>query len=412
MGDSRKNTRPWLRRTIFTTGIVLATSAAVVAVTTLGPTSTPGLPGVITQAYAYTMVAPTHFNAIDMTGPVYGWGTGYDKSGHFKLIKTMDGGQAWNKVELPVSPPTYDVTLNEIGQPGYVTAYFLNGSDGYLSWIDDSKQLMTVLHTTDGGQHWQVSKTKVSVYADAVSNVDFINQKQGWILATSTVGTESEQKFLYRTSNGGKSWAQVADSLKFPYQGTINSLGFTNQSHGWFGTGDMASNTVSLYRTSDGGATWNSVHVPTPTLFNKQSNAIATTTPIFSGKAGTFVTTYSKLENGEDNDYLVIYHTTDDGKTWHTSINSLLKNIPTSALYMGIENGWVINHGTVYRTVNSGQTWLSVSKLPGSDFTKYPVLSELTFVNQQTGWLLLQSTDFQHSILLKTNNGGHSWLKQ
>lgn len=415
---SIKKKSRWVRG-VFISGGTIAAAVAIVAGLAINNMRSPkesnqpqGVPGIISTAYAYTLVAPSHFNAIDMTSATDGWGTGYDNAGHFQLIKTTDGGEGWNKVQLPVSPPTYDVSTNQIGQPGYVRGDFLNGSTGWLCWINDNKQEMTVEKTTDGGQHWMISQTKMPLYAQTVSNVDFVNASTGWILATSTVGSESEQKYIFRTTNGGQSWSSVASSIppsgQLPYQGTFTNLSFSSATQGWFGTGDMTSASLDLFHSLNGGKTWTKVNLPVPKMFQQQSNAIDVSTPVFQGQQGTFVGTYVKLENGADHNYIVVYHTKDGGKTW---IPSKPQEEP-SALYMGVHDGWMVNHKSVYQTQNTGQTWGRISTLASINWTKYPVVSDITFVNQKTGWLLVQSTDFQKSVLLKTIDGGYTWHEQ
>lgn len=279
---------------------------------------------------SYTVV-PSHFNSIDMTSANNGWGTWYDKTGHFHLAKTTDGGLNWNQVQLPISPPIYDISTCQFGEPGYVQPYFLNSSDGWLVWINDKNRDTTVMRTTDGGAHWVVSHMKLPMSAQIVSNVNFINSMSGWIMETSAVGSESEQKFLFKTTNGGRTWTQIAKG-QLPEEGTSTNLSFQNSRHGWFGTGDIISYKVNLFQTSDGGSSWHKVSAPVPLIFHQKSHPYNVTTPKFNGKQGTFVATFTKLEDGAYHNYMVVYHTDNSGTTWTEQGRLFLTGVTANAI--------------------------------------------------------------------------------
>lgn len=425
----RSRRRQWLIMTTGTAAATAITIAAGLAVSLYSVGNQPNvsppkqyevqifLSGFITQAYAYSIVAPSHFNAIQMTSPMTGWGAGYDKNGHFQLIKTTDRGVSWNKVILPTSPPTYDISTNQIGQSGYVKSYFLNGSTGWLSWIDEKTQKMTVMQTNDGGKQWTVSHKNVSMYAVTVSNIYFVNKSDGWILATSSVGSGQESKFLFSTNDGGKSWSEVANSNppngELPYEGTYTDILFSNNGAGWFATGDPASSSVNLLQTTNGGGNWSKVSVPVPSAFTTKSNPVSATAPIIQGQKGTFTVGFSKLENdGADHNYIVIYGTTNGGQSWTPTVVWSPQGVSPNAMFMGIQRGWIVAQGKVYQTVDSGKHWSLISSLSTTDLRVYPTVSNVKFVNADTGWILLQSSDFLHSKLLKTIDGGHSWSAQ
>lgn len=370
------------------------------------------LRGFISQAYAYTLVAPPNFNSIQMLSPSAGWGEGYDKDGHFQLIKTSDGGAGWNKVTLPASPPQYDVSLNEIGQPGYVRTYFMNASTGWIAWIDENTKNMNVMQTKDGGQHWALSHTSVPTYAQTVANLDFVNPDMGWLLAASTAGSGQEQKFLYATHDGGQSWMKVADSA--PKTGQLTNLGTStdlkfaaNGIDGWFATGDPASSTVNLSRTADGGKTWRKVPITVPSGYEAM-NPTSVSAPVLQGDQGVMSVTFS----GQTGDRQVVYHTSDGGKTWSPTV---LQGKQWGTLdFVDTKQGFAYKFDghQILGTRDGGRTWQALTPLSSTDLKQYPMVSQLNFVNASTGWILLQSADYIHSKLLKTVDGGQSWFMQ
>ena len=105
-----------------------------------------------------------------------------------------------------------------------------------------------------------------------LGSVDFLDPRLGFV----TVGnTRTHRGYLYKTTNGGKSWQM---SLRFRTGGDIASLGllgtsvtFINRNVGFLYTayGSPFSEKPGvhihgvLHRTVDGGATWNRVALPT-----------------------------------------------------------------------------------------------------------------------------------------------------
>ncbi|MCI0473713.1 MAG: YCF48-related protein, partial [Ignavibacteria bacterium] len=63
----------------------------------------------------------------------------------------------------------------------------------------------------------------------------------------------------------------------------------------------------------------------------------------------------------------------------------------------------------VYKTTNGGANWdsLAISNMPGG-----LTLSEVDFVNAQTGWIFSRYLTGYDSTIYKTTNGGGNWFKQ
>ncbi len=68
-----------------------------------------------------------------------------------------------------------------------------------------------VLATDDGGQTWRSITSNVSLnplydYVLGTHVIDFVTEKTGWIVSTSSTGTRT----LWRTTDGGSTWSNVA----------------------------------------------------------------------------------------------------------------------------------------------------------------------------------------------------------
>jgi photosystem II stability/assembly factor-like uncharacterized protein len=106
-----------------------------------------------------------------------------------------------------------------------------------------------LLHTTDGGATWQPSAR-----TDAVRRVGFADRAHGWVLTANGV--------LARTTDGGASWRDVHNPCTPGPGGEFAEIAlpsFFGASDGWMlcpgepGTGQQGKD---LYRTRDGGSTW------------------------------------------------------------------------------------------------------------------------------------------------------------
>lgn len=67
---------------------------------------------------------------------------------------------------------------------------------------------LIVLHTIDGGKHWQQQFAKDFAVGPVGSvDIDFVNETSGWFL-TSDLGTRVGD--LYYTANAGRNWQKIS----------------------------------------------------------------------------------------------------------------------------------------------------------------------------------------------------------
>ena len=113
---------------------------------------------------------------------------GYSVSNNGMIVKTTDGGYNWVQLSSPVT-----FFLNRIqftdSQTGYITGG--NNTGGYL------------LKTTDAGQTWEVNNL----------NTPENNRPEGMFFLNHTTGYISGDKLFRKTTDGGKTWAEVFSSF-------------------------------------------------------------------------------------------------------------------------------------------------------------------------------------------------------
>lgn len=96
-----------------------------------------------------------------------------------------------------------------------------------------------ILHTVDGGAHWQVQRRDPHAQYGAI---DAVNASRAWVV---------DRHHVLTTGNGGRSWHAVGQPCL-----RLVSLHFSDAHHG------MAVRPHGLLRTSDGGQHWHAVTSP------------------------------------------------------------------------------------------------------------------------------------------------------
>lgn len=176
----------------------------------------------------------------DATRPVYfcrfldadkGWLSG--SGGAF--YRTVSGGQSWEFQRLG----TGKQDLREVT--------FLNSTFGWTFSATPPEVFITI----DGGESWRASRP---IGASGVLSASFVNRDEGWILAslqeTSHEPGALPPNTLLHTTNSGRTWENAGVWQAEP---NMNKVHFVNSSIGWL----LGTNTV--YRTEDGGKTWAAV---------------------------------------------------------------------------------------------------------------------------------------------------------
>jgi hypothetical protein len=150
-----------------------------------------------------------------------GWVVGQDK-----ILATSDGGQHWRVQDSG----TLDLTsLDFIG----------NGA----GWAVGTKKLLA---TTDGGAHW----TSLPDPCPLIRSVHFVSRSVGFAVAggrnVSPLGPATPEVggVVLTTADGGHSWRTL------PTPRNAQTVCFDNAETGWLGAGG------GLYRSTDGGRHW------------------------------------------------------------------------------------------------------------------------------------------------------------
>lgn len=311
---------------------------------------------------------------LHMLDPFSGWAVGDSY-----VLRTNDGGVTWYNV-LPVSG----------------SGYFANAS---RAWVLSGNILY---RTADGGRTWSQNEVPFGG-----GYVQFINDAHGFVLSGQPAGMQKHPVSLYQTTDGGATWTlkytndplAQGSNTSIPFSGHKNFMIFRDTLRGWVG-GDYPSNGfVYLYKTNDGGATWAQQNLSLPSGY--ASAIISVGAPKFFNTNDAVLPVWMTLDVGKRD--LFIYVTRDGGNTWTRSTGFTRQG--WNADFISLTQGFTWNIGGYLQvTKNSGASWTQVASNVnfGDDI---PIMD---FVSATTGWMV-QNPVNGVSPLYRTLDGGKTW---
>lgn len=326
--------------------------------------------------------------------------TGWASTTTSLILHTTNGGKNWQDV-TPLYPRA------NIGE--FAPAFaFLNGTMAWATIFE--KQLPdgtipnVVFRTSNGGYTWHQAMLPRSLLG--ASQVQFINDRDGWVLAGFGGGAAGSQAVdLFRSTDGGRTWRSVAQTSSqpgnIPFQGQKSGMGWASATTGWV-TGCIcaAENTVLLYRTRDGGVSWQPQSLPFPAL----ASVITTEPPVFFHPTqGLLPVTFS---NGKRNS-LVTYSTQNGGTTWTKNTSTQLSPTLGAWDFLTMRQGWAVGAEStpLEKTIDGGKHWTRLT--PSANFRD---ISQLDFVSDREGWAISSPPYPAAPVLLRTGDGGRTWM--
>lgn len=270
-----------------------------------------------------------------------------------------------------------------------------------------------------------------------MDDVHFINPSTGWLVSNGTCASGCDSYTgVWHTTDGGASWV-----LQFRADEYLRSIGFLDSLRGWVGT--VFDDDRVLYRTSDGGKTWGLVsnlppssplgvcgisivndsvmfasgrYYGPPRVLKTNNRGLTWTAMDMSAHAGALVDCYFY---SKDSGYVVggsladfsagtarVLFTSDGGATWATRYAGTrpgelcwkIQFISPSVGYVSIET--FLGGPTYYlKTTDAGVTWNDELFLA----TSFDVQG-LGFASESLGWLGGWGGD-----TYETTDGGSSW---
>lgn len=218
--------------------------------------------------WSVNYAVPNH-NLVDIqfTSALTGYIAGDDGANAF-ILKTIDGGQIWTMINLPIS---------------YISnIYFLNDTVGYLI---QGGVPVRFAKTIDGGQTWTGTILPDSCFTtpglaamndstgfylnnagrlrkflssgDSIVRItDTLIEGSAILFPTATTGYIPQFIYTYRTTDAGQSWTVLPTNLT----DWIGPCVFTDSITGYASTRDAQSLNGTIVKTTDGAQSWQTLN--------------------------------------------------------------------------------------------------------------------------------------------------------
>lgn len=241
-------------------------------------------------------------------------------------------------------------------------------------------------------------------------DIYFVNRSVGWY--GNGLGR------LFKTVDGGESWAQQLDR-----PGTfVRALGFVDPDTGFLGNigpgyFPNVSDPVPLYRTRDGGVTWEAVVIEGAALTGVCAIDVLKAPFI---NAGVLEERTIIRAGGRVGGPALLAQSLDGGETWSARDLSDLTAMILDVKFVNAAEGFIAgatsvdvqqSNGLILKTDDGGTSWRRVYQ----SARPWELTWKMSFPSEQTGYATLQSYDRDPAIVdrfvLKTMDGGDSWIE-
>jgi photosystem II stability/assembly factor-like uncharacterized protein len=252
-----------------------------------------------------------------------------------------------------------------------------------------------VAATTDGGLSWSVLRLPTS---GELVDVAFPSTQIGYALSRD--GT------VFRTANAGQTWSLVdsgareASALLAPNVNTVLVIG-----------------RAGVQRSTGGGTSFKTLD-PTIVIGRRHGRLRTAKLSSFDISNGAELAGGAIFAFGND---LVsradlysnsVLESTDNGTRWSLIPAPVPREAIEAISFVSPTTGYETSDGRLFFTRNRGRTWTKILSLGSNTEPIYPPVN-LSFSSAKDGYALLdyERSDFEPT-LLKTENGGRSWIPE
>ena len=267
---------------------------------------------------------------------------------------------------------------------------------------------MNYLRTADGGETWTFDSIPHTDTGQGISNIAAIDADTAYV-ATGSVGTQ--QGYLYKTTNGGRSWS----TCLFSYS-VIDNVHFWNAAMG-ISISDPQGNDFSIKRTSDAGWSW--LPVANNSIPNRLTGEMGYCNRYSVAGNHIWFATYGGKVLGNTVDGVRIFHSADRGLHWmaHAIVDStstpgqmhIPSGIEDMAFVDSLHGFAVARMGTnnspaLFRTMDGGTNWQELDTVSGYYYAQ--------FLAAVPGTNTIFSSSFgpKQTGSSYSNNLGKSWI--
>ena len=202
---------------------------------------------------------------------------------------------------------------------GFLNAAFIDEQTAYVAYLSEDNKNITVEYTDDGGNNWHQSLTEYDEFLggyDALGSVyiGFSDNKNGYLLYCSSPAAGLMSKLLFYTTDAGKSFSYVKD-LSAELTGYPQGIVSVDKDTAYIAVTYHGEDNY-LYRSFDGGMTWASMDID---MKKKNLSYIDGCVPVFYGEERQSGTLLLKTVDNTVSESAVSYTvctTSDGGEHW------------------------------------------------------------------------------------------------
>ncbi len=358
---------------------------------------------------------------------------------HF-MLKTLDGGQTWNRFIIPtnfdyrhvfVQPLNKDTIFAQLSFSQYHEETYITTDGGQtwsrnspplesfrtIEWIDSEIGLAfgrngfganQFLRTEDGGANWDTVALPFtrSLDANAITDIAFADKDSGFAVGSGGL--------LMTTNDKGKTWIIKNNSYPYFYNMDFGSdkVGYASSGTGFYKTTDggfswnhhAGSDSMLImkidfeneqngllygfkffnYQVKNGGDTIERLNMPAPFVFE---------TYIIARKDSLFVTGTSVAP-----DFLTFLRSPDRGRTWEKYSAHQSSTSAVSFHYTGNNKFYIGTPEIFKRSLDGGVSWDDAYTFDTSYLKTTCLLATDTLLAYMTG-----------NSILRTTDGGTNW---
>lgn len=247
-------------------------------------------------------------------------------------------------------------------------------------------------------------------YPGKQDDICFVNEKLGWYV--------NGYGRIYHTNDGGLTWQKQVER-----KGTFfRCIAFTDSLTGFAGTVGTdyfpnVTDTIPLYKTSDGGKTWAPVSYKGPYVKGLCAIDIVKEQFINHGNIDYKYHIYAVGRVGSPANMMVSH---DGGQTWESwSMQNDCKmlfdikmfNTKEGIACAATDEDISVSHAMILQTKDGGRTWKKVYESNRPFETTW----KSSFPSRKTGYVTIQSYNpdagVQQQRIAKTTDGGNSWVE-
>ncbi|MFI5282325.1 MAG: WD40/YVTN/BNR-like repeat-containing protein [Candidatus Dormibacterales bacterium] len=293
-----------------------------------------------------------------------------------------------------VTPPTPVVlpgTLLVSAPSGEVVWALLNG--------------MYLYRSRDRGSTWEQRPLPPVNVSNELTEISFIDYNVGWLLATGVPETQcnGEGAAVWGTQDGGQTWEDVSavdHDHQVPagigYAQCKESLSFVDAMHGFIGAGDE-NRQPTVYRTADGGRTWAASNLPDPPGFTSTAGGFTLRAGLVRRFGGTLLVSAQGLQASAEHEF--VFRSDDGGATWVYA--AAVQDVQLTVTFVTASH-WLelIYPGQSMETTNAGASWHASASNYGQ---AAPIAPTIVFGDPAVGYATVRGE------LKRSVDGGLTW---